>query len=199
MDGARSGAFKTTPFALSICLTRAIPLRPAFIGRNERATTSREPSNDRRHEPPTPIRPPPGRLERATANSGGQCNLERDSSGGDRRPVSSCRRHAVAGEHARLQLAAAGLGVTFVTSAFMGYAPDRLVTRTLADLKFTFGLELIWRRGGQNHKTPGSSHMVRQESWSVAIQWSKSASRSVIAQVAEHRFAPNDSRTKIAS
>jgi DNA-binding transcriptional LysR family regulator len=55
----------------------------------------------------------------------------------------------IASEHARLQLAAAGLGVTFVTSAFLGYAPDRLVTRKLPDLDRGFTLELVWRRANE--------------------------------------------------
>lgn len=53
-------------------------------------------------------------------------------------------------ESARVQLVAAGMGVTFVFSSFTSYAHKKVVLRPVEDLPLTITLELAWLRGNRS-------------------------------------------------
>jgi len=53
-------------------------------------------------------------------------------------------------ESARVQLVAAGMGITFVFSSFTSYAHKKVVLRPVHDLPMTITLELAWLRGNRS-------------------------------------------------
>lgn len=56
----------------------------------------------------------------------------------------------ITSESTRLHLVSAGMGVTFVTSSFRDYAPDTVMTRTVADFNVPLHLDLAWRRDNRS-------------------------------------------------
>jgi len=52
----------------------------------------------------------------------------------------------VLSENTRLHLVSAGMGLTFVTSAFTATLPESVVTRRIADFSIPLDLELVWKK-----------------------------------------------------
>jgi DNA-binding transcriptional LysR family regulator len=56
----------------------------------------------------------------------------------------------VLSENTRLHLVAAGMGLTFVTSAFTNYLPEAVVARRVLDFSVPLALELVWQKRAES-------------------------------------------------